>query len=198
LETKRKIKMGQKFAAFDAQFNITGFYDDVDSPVPAGVNTIEITDAQWHLCLSNPGYTIQNSALVPPSAQSAAQRLAAAKTRQIAALSAACQKAIYAGFSSAALGNIYSYPFLAEDQTNMAGAVLLSTLPIAKTTGWTTDFWCADSAGVWLMHPHTAAQIQQVGIDADVAKRSQINKNISLAGQVTAATTVDAVNAIVW
>ncbi|WP_175765998.1 phage tail assembly chaperone [Burkholderia ambifaria] len=40
--------MGQKFAAFDAQGNISAFYDSVDSPVPADVlNAIEITESRW-------------------------------------------------------------------------------------------------------------------------------------------------------
>ncbi|PAJ77731.1 phage tail assembly chaperone [Burkholderia ubonensis] len=40
--------MGQKYAAFDAQGNITAFYDSVDSPAPDGVaNVVEISAAQW-------------------------------------------------------------------------------------------------------------------------------------------------------
>ncbi|KVN23559.1 tail fiber assembly protein [Burkholderia pyrrocinia] len=39
--------MGQKFAAFDAQGNITAFYDSIDSPVPQGVPVIEISNEQW-------------------------------------------------------------------------------------------------------------------------------------------------------
>ncbi|KVC88166.1 tail fiber assembly protein [Burkholderia ubonensis] len=39
--------MGQKFAAFDAQGNITAFYDSIDSPAPHGVSIIAISDEQW-------------------------------------------------------------------------------------------------------------------------------------------------------
>ncbi|KVC87936.1 phage tail protein [Burkholderia ubonensis] len=39
--------MGQKYAAFDAQGNITAFYDSIDSPVPQGVTVIDISDEQW-------------------------------------------------------------------------------------------------------------------------------------------------------
>ncbi|WP_431819610.1 phage tail protein [Burkholderia sp. F1] len=39
--------MGKKFAAFDAQGNITAFYDSVDSPVPQGVSVIGISNEQW-------------------------------------------------------------------------------------------------------------------------------------------------------
>ncbi|KVP78217.1 phage tail protein [Burkholderia ubonensis] len=39
--------MGQKQAAFDAQGNITAFYDSVDSSAPQGVSVIGISDEQW-------------------------------------------------------------------------------------------------------------------------------------------------------
>ncbi|MBR8125126.1 phage tail assembly chaperone [Burkholderia multivorans] len=45
--------MGQKFASFDAQGNITAFYDSVDSPVPSSLQRIvEISDVQWHTLMS--------------------------------------------------------------------------------------------------------------------------------------------------
>ncbi|NOK40829.1 phage tail protein [Burkholderia thailandensis] len=39
--------MGQKFAAFDAQGNVTAFYDSIDSPAPSGVNVVSISDDEW-------------------------------------------------------------------------------------------------------------------------------------------------------
>lgn len=39
--------MGQKFAAFNAQGNITAFYDSVDSPVPDGLSAVGIGNEQW-------------------------------------------------------------------------------------------------------------------------------------------------------
>lgn len=39
--------MGQKFAAFDAQGNITAFYDSVESPVPNGLSAVRIDNEQW-------------------------------------------------------------------------------------------------------------------------------------------------------
>jgi hypothetical protein len=74
--------MGQKYAAYDSTGSIIGFYDSIDSPVPAGVEAIEITDAQWQTCISTPGYTVKSGALVAPvpptAAQIAAQQSAAA------------------------------------------------------------------------------------------------------------------------
>lgn len=39
--------MGQKYASPDAEGRIVAFYDSVDSPVPEGVLSIEISDEQW-------------------------------------------------------------------------------------------------------------------------------------------------------
>ncbi|HDR9225286.1 phage tail assembly chaperone [Burkholderia vietnamiensis] len=39
--------MGKKFAAFDAEGNITAFYDSVDSPVPERVSAVEIDYGEW-------------------------------------------------------------------------------------------------------------------------------------------------------
>ncbi|MBL4776776.1 MULTISPECIES: hypothetical protein [Ralstonia] len=76
------LTMGHKFAAYNAQGAITAYYDSVDSPVPSGVNAIEITDAQWQAAISTQGYTVSNGSLVAPisptAAQIAAQQAAAA------------------------------------------------------------------------------------------------------------------------
>lgn len=70
--------MSQKFAALDEQTGIVVFYDSIDSPPPSGVNAIEITDAQWQTCLSNPGWTVANGELVSPIPPTAAQLAAQA------------------------------------------------------------------------------------------------------------------------
>jgi hypothetical protein len=123
--------------------------------------------------------------------------LAQAKSDQIAALSVACQNAIYAGFTSTALGAEYHYPFLDKDQSNLLSSVTASLLPGVDGT-WTTPFWCADSSGVWAFRAHTAAQIQRVGMDAMVTKLTAIQRNNDLAAAVNAATTVAQVQAITW
>ncbi|MFM0405216.1 hypothetical protein [Paraburkholderia dipogonis] len=73
--------MGQKLAAYDASGNIIAYYDDVDSPAPAGANVIEITEDEWRACVSTSGYTVASGALVAPvpltAAQIAAQQAAA-------------------------------------------------------------------------------------------------------------------------
>jgi hypothetical protein len=86
--------MGQKFAAYNAQGAITGFYDSVDSPLPTGVTALEITDAQWQTCLATPGYSVADGALVAPATPTAAQ---------IAAQQAAIAWAAYQASAKAAL-----------------------------------------------------------------------------------------------
>lgn len=124
--------------------------------------------------------------------------LATLQAQQIATLSAACAAAIYAGFTSSALGATYLYPFQDKDQANLNGEVSMSLLPAGQAPGWTTQFWCADSNGVWAMRSHTAAQIQQVGQDAAAAKLANVQKNVSFAAQVKAATSPAAVSAVMW
>lgn len=71
--------MSQKFAAYNTAGAVTAYYDSVDSPVPAGVTSVlEITDAQWQACISNPGWTVVNGALVAPVQPTAAQIAATA------------------------------------------------------------------------------------------------------------------------
>lgn len=119
------------------------------------------------------------------------------KADRVAALSAACQAQIYAGFQSSALGAAHTYPANDKDQTNLAGSVVASLLP-GLQANWTTPFWCQDSAGVWAFVQHTAAQIQQVGIDGKAAIVAALERNTNLAAQVMAAATPEAVNAIAW
>lgn len=189
--------MGQKYAAYNAQGAITAFYDDVDSPAPEGVSTIEITDVEWQACISTLGYTVVNSILTAPPVPSVAEILAQAQAVQVAALASACQAAILGGFASSALGSEYSYPAKATDQQNLASSVLSSLMP-NLAADWTTPFWCADSTGTWAFRAHSAAQIQQVGQDGKAAVLAAMTKNQTLATEVIEATTVAAVQAIVW
>lgn len=130
--------------------------------------------------------------LTPPTAS-----LAELQSRKIDALRHDCASHIYAGFSSAALGVDYTYPAQDKDQNNLTASVLASTLP-GIPADWTTRFWCADAAGVWAFRPHTAAQIQQVGIDAKAAIESALLRNATLAAQVAQAATEADVAAVVW
>jgi len=242
--------MGQKSAAYNAQGAITAYYDSVDSPVPAGVNAIDITEAQWQTCISTQGYTVENGVLVAPVPPNEAELLAAAQAAQSAVLSAACAAAIVAGFQSSALGTPYTYPAKTTDQQNLSASIIaallangsampwmadtvleagqivatggqLYTCVVSGPTGsaapawptaagrivndggaqwelWTTPFWCEDAAGNWAFVNHTSPQIQKVGVDAKQAILASMATNVYLATQVAEATTVAAVQAIVW
>ena len=119
--------MGKKFAAFNAQGNITAYYDDVDSPVPASVtNVIEITDAQWQACLSTPGYTVQNGILVAPTLPTTAQ-IAAQQAAQ--AVASSVQSALATGLvvtSTSTPGINGTYPLDAATQNKIAAIVLFT------------------------------------------------------------------------
>jgi len=134
-----------------------------------------------------------------PPAQPPVIPLEDAQASQTAQISRDCSAAIYAGFQSSALGSVYDYPFKQLDQQNLSDSVLASMLP-TNPPEWQTPFWCADQADppVWAMRMHTAAQIQQVGQDAMERKLACMAQNDALAAQIAAATTVAAVQAIVW
>jgi len=58
--------MGQKYAAYNDQGTIIGYYDSIDSPPPPDATVIAITDQQWLTCLQQPGWTVVDGQLVPP------------------------------------------------------------------------------------------------------------------------------------
>lgn len=119
------------------------------------------------------------------------------KADRSAVLNMSCQSQIYAGFQSSALGTPHTYPAKDKDQSNLTASVVASTLPNLPAD-WTTPFWCCDANGVWALVPHTAAQIQQVGLDGKAAITTAIVKNATLQKQVQDATTVADVEAVTW
>lgn len=132
-----------------------------------------------------------------PRGQEGGAQLAVVQQAKIAQLSAQCQQAIFAGFTSSALGAPYHYPATDRDQSNLVASVLASILP-GISQGWTTPFWCMDGNGAWAHLPHTAVQIQQVGLDGKAAIVACILHNAELAQQVRAATSIEQTQALVW
>ena len=126
-----------------------------------------------------------------------ADSLDGVKSRKIASLNEACSRRIVSGFHSDALGGDFLYPAKSLDQSNLTGSVLASLLP-GNAADWTTPFWCADMVGVWAFRLHTAAQIQQVGIDAKNTLLAALGKNLYLASKVHDAVTIDEVNAVTY
>lgn len=65
----------------------------------------------------------------------------------------------------------------------------------AEWTVWSTLFWAID-VNAYL--PHSVSQIQRLGLDAKSAIATLLYQNNTLGNEVSAATTVAAVQAIVW
>lgn len=128
--------MGQKYAAYNAAGAIVGFYDSVDSPVPAGVTAIEITDVQWHMLMATPGCTIVNGAIVAPVPPTEEELLAAAQAEQAAVVTSGCYATITGGFTSQALGATYIYPSnntsQHPDQSNLNASVTRALMAARK------------------------------------------------------------------
>ena len=178
--------MGQKYASYDASGIVNGYYDSIDSPLPPGVKAIPITDAEWQEAISSPyqPVTVVNGVLNIPSGPTLAQ----AQSSQIAALRTACANAITGGFSSSALGSLYNYPSDPLSQSNM------NTVAGSSSGG---SLWC-ESGGVWTFKAHTQAQAQAV-LAAFVAWLNSCQSQLAtLTAEVNAATTVSAVQAVVW
>ncbi len=186
---------------YGAQANSSGeiisFLQWPESKLPAGYVAISATEYSALDAAGGMGWTLINGVLTPPAAPTAAQLLAAAQAAQGAVLAAACAAAIVSGFTSSALGGVYTYPSKPNDQSNLIGAEAASRNPANPST-WTIPFWCADSTGAWALRAHTAEQIQQVLTDGVTARVALSQKLAGLAAQVQAATTVSGVQAIVW
>lgn len=160
-------------------------------PSPSGAGAI-VDDAEAWL-VTDAASPYQGGEIVADKSDT----LECARTRKVVEMSQSCADAILAGFVSSALGSAYTYPAKANDQANLLGSVLRSTYPNIAAD-WSTPFWCADTAGAWAFRMHTAAQIQQVGEDAMLARLTCMGTNEQLAGQIAAAETIEDVAAIVW
>jgi hypothetical protein len=108
-----------------------------------------------------------------------------------------CRGAIYAGYSSTALGSLHHYPANDKDQVNMIASVTDSYNP-ANDSNWKTLFWCKDANDVWDYREHTAEQIRKAGADGKAHITAQLSKNALLQSQISEATTLEEIDAIVW
>lgn len=113
--------------------------------------------------------------------------VAQAQATQEVTVKNACATAIAAGFTSSALGSACSYGSQTADQANIA------TAAVAGGT-----LWCANGTSAWSFAAHTAAQAQQVRADLWTHIQAQQATYAKLLGEISAATTVAAVEAVVW
>ncbi|MDN3238075.1 hypothetical protein [Pseudomonas sp. WAC2] len=178
-----------------------GFFDsDLTSRASLPADAVEIsTTLRDALIAAQSAGKVIDFSQVPPVAVDPASQLSLAdvKAQKLAELENACSARIAAGFVSTALGKTYTYPAKPTDQSNLQASVLASILP-GVDENWTTPFWCADAGGKWAYQAHTAAQIQQVGVDGKNAINAAIAQKIVLEQQVEATKTAIEVAAITW
>jgi hypothetical protein len=180
--------------------NPLSFYDStLFSPeqIPAGAvvitqyqhNTLKAALGLGHVITLDGETPVVGAIPEPPLSQ--------VQAAQLAALNVACAEAITSGFSSSALGTAHTYASGQNDQANLTASVVSSLLPNLPGN-WTTLQLCMDSGGNWAYLPHTAAQIQQAGVDLKTAILALLVKKAVLSARVTAATTAGDVQAVAW
>lgn len=182
--------MSQKYAYMTAKGAIA-FWDGTP---PEGISgAIKITDAEWQTCLSTPGYTIVNGVLAPPAAPTTAQLLEVAQTAQITALTAAYQSAIVVPVSYTSKGGVTkTYQADAASVANLSQMLLAFAASQAVPAGF---YWVSlDNTQV----PFTYADMQGLAAAFGTQGAAAFQQLQSLKAQVNAATTVSAVQAVVW
>lgn len=115
--------------------------------------------------------------------------LANTQVAQIQILSSACAKQIISGFSSSALGTQNNYASGKIDQQNIVQSAQSAKGGLLS---------CTNASGVWARQPHTQAQAQQALEDFVTARDAARSKLGTLEIQISAAITVEAVQAIIW
>lgn len=123
--------------------------------------------------------------------------LGALKSAKCSELKSECEKAIYAGVSSSALGSTHEYPMDDNSQKNYLGAVSIAGQS-STADAWSRSFWCADDVRNWSYTAHDKAQVLQLGLDIVAFTEAQQAKYASLLDKVKSAEDGDAVNAIAW
>lgn len=158
--------------------------------IPDGCTAVYVDDVQYPNVWTDMGeYTIQNGVPVfTPIADSV--KLQAAQNAKLAQLEQAFNNSLLNGFTSTADGTSRLYPI---DPLNMAkltsGHTVINSGKVSSIT--IKDF---NGNRVTL----TGAQFQQMASDGFTFYNNQEQHLWNLEDQVKAATTVDAVNAIVW
>ena len=185
--------MGQKQAAYDSTGNITAFYDSVDSPAPLSAKVLNITDAQWQACLSKQGCTVVNGALTAPPDLTAAQLLAQAQASQIATLRQSYGAAIQQAVSYTSKGGVTTtYQADPQSVANLTQMLLAFQAAAATPSGF---YWVSlDNTQV----PFTYADMQGLAAAFGAQGAAAFQHLQTLKAEAMAATSVSAVQAIVW
>lgn len=188
--------MSKKYIHFIDNKLVARYDSAINKVIPD--DAVEVSDQLFHQTINETDGVwsfVDNEVVKMPIPPPSIEQLRNAKAADI---DLACRNAIYAGFTSNALGSFYHYPAKDKDQANLVGSVTESLYPNLPPE-WTTPFWCAtDNAnGVWAYRAHTAAQIQQVGTDAKAAIVAALTHNAQLQAQIAVAD-AEGLEAIVW
>jgi hypothetical protein len=131
-------------------------------------------------------------------APTAATHLDTAKAVKIAALRASCRGAICAGVDHSALGTSHRYPLSETDQANMQ-ARYTAAVRNSADANWRCELQAlaaGDPAPTY--KSHTASQTIAVAEAAIAHVSANVTKLSEKVAQVSAATTIAGVNAVVW
>jgi hypothetical protein len=178
----------QNYFTYNAQGVILSSGLSIDGTLPAGA--IVCTAAQavdpgaWCVSLTAPPAVV---------AAPAAQLLATAQAAQTALLNAAYQAAITAPISyTTAAGTTAIF-----NQTETAKANLQDALLASEKAGvWSLNVW--QSAAGAIVTPFTYADLQGLAAAMEAVDAPDYQTLLGLLAQVAAATTVEAVQAVVW
>ncbi len=172
--------------AFDTRLILPGF--DIIGPFD-GVTAVMSSEEQ--AAYDNPQAYLYQSGSFVANPNWPAQQLAQAKSAQIALIEAGYQATLNAGFTSSANGTAAVYGYQQSDVQHMNMIASASALGVET---WPINY--ADKAGQIVQL--TQAQFASLVTTASQFNWAQINQLRSLVGQVEAATTVSAVQAVVW
>lgn len=225
---------------------ILNWYDSSYYTPPAGSSVLQVTATEYSTVQSQPGYTVVNGVLTPPSA---ATLLTLAKATQTQYLRSSCDTAIQNGFPAVINGTTYTVTLRQggtnHDQTNAIMASIMAQGAIQTAKVWAplktvtplhvitdgTDYWVtfaggttgttqpamptafsvgvmdgtvewfkvgfriSTNQGIIIVDPVTAVSLFGQGVVFVNNMRAQYDQ---LKIQVEAATTVAAVQAIIW
>ena len=186
--------MGQKYASYNDSGAVIAYYDSVDSPPPSTATVIDITDSQWQAALASPyPVTVANGALVIPTgptlAQAQAAQSALIKQGYLAALNTPVTFTNAAGVTSTyAFGNTLTAGGSNAQQ-------LLASIVAAGSAAWKAGVWFDTNGVAQIM---TFADLQNLAEAVEAQETPDEQDLMSLLAQIAAATTVSAVQAIVW
>ena len=162
--------------------------------IPAGcvvLGPFETLDATQQAVFDNPALYLYQGGKFVDNPNAGQILLQSAKEAKISKINQDYYKTLNTGFSSLANGTSIVYGFTDADQTNIAQELNIVNAGIATFP----IYWGAKDGTVVSLDE---VQFKQLCKDANGFKWAQVGKLRTLIPQVQAATTIDAVKAIVW